>query len=52
MKASTKKPKKSRKSIREEILISQLDSFKIEGIQISRVKAKSILKKVEISLGK
>ena len=52
MKVKSKKPLNKGASLREEILHSLLNSFKIEGIHISEPKALASLKKVELSLGK
>jgi len=52
MKAKSKKSVKKGTSLREEILHSLLNSFKIEGINISETNAIASLKKVELSLGK
>ena len=43
---------KDKKSAREQIMQSALASFRIEGINISKERALSVLKKVELSLGK
>jgi len=52
MKTKAKKPIKSGKPLREEILHSARASFNMEGIPISKSDAKQTLKKVEVSLGK
>lgn len=52
MKSNSKKTIKKGGSLREEILHSLLNSFKIEGINISETKALASLRKVELNLGK
>ena len=43
---------KDKKPSREQIMQSAIDSFRIEGINISKEMALATLKKVELSLGK
>ena len=52
MKAKIQKPVNKGTTLREEILHSLLNSFKIEGINISETKALASLRKVELNLGK
>jgi len=52
MKSKSTKAEKKNSTLREEILRSMVQSFKIEGIQISESNALASLKKVELSLGK
>jgi hypothetical protein len=52
VKSKSKKTEKTDKSLREQILQSMLDSFKIEGINIPMDSALAVLKKVELNLGK
>jgi hypothetical protein len=46
------KKEKNKKSSREQIMLSALASFRIEGINISKEMALLALKKVELSLGR
>jgi hypothetical protein len=43
---------KKETSIREQIMNSAIDSFRLEGIKIPKSKAIKTLRKVEITLGK
>lgn len=53
MKRETSKvSKKDKASTREQILLSMLASFKIEGINIPTDLANATLKKIEVTLGK
>ena len=52
MKQKDKKSAKSNIIVREEILHSMVESFRIEGIHIPEALALASLKKVQITLGK
>ena len=52
MKNEGRKIENKKTELRKEILHSLLNSFKIEGINISETKAVASLRKVELSLGK